>query len=148
MLGWFKNTLHKSHGAVVAQNLIEMHAKTLWIDIDAHATATRLVAEAWDDNPDLFDGRYGQRPHKISVAAAALSRPFVLGIENREKLNLFAMCIGSILAELEKQGNRYPLSGLDHEILQAAGRHFEAYAEEFEASPLSQEIDSLLNQTD
>lgn len=69
-----KDTYKKSEAAVVVQNLIEENVRDGWMESNNPAQlANILVGRAWDAMPDVFSGKFGQRPHKISVAAIALS---------------------------------------------------------------------------
>lgn len=141
-----KDTFRKSEAAVIVQNLLEMQQRSGLFDHDPASSATRIVDAVWKKSPHLFDGRFGQRPHKISIAASALSNAVdVLEVGN-PKSNCFAMCLGNILNEVSVNGKLYPFSNLDMELLDTAARSFERFAEEFAASPLGQEIDKLMNQ--
>lgn len=69
LFGGIKNTYKKSEAAVVVQNLLEMQVKAGMVDLDPASTATKLIDAVWTDSPHMFDGRFGQRPHKISAAS-------------------------------------------------------------------------------
>lgn len=146
--GGIKDTFKKSQAAVVVQNLLEMQQKNGFFDDDPATSATRLVDAVWTRNPHLFDGRFGQRPHKISLAASAFSNAIdVLEVGNPNS-NCFAMCLGNILNEVSVNGKLYPLSNLDMGLLDAAAKIFIRISEEVAASPLGQEINNLMNQNE
>ena len=73
-----KSTYKKSEAAVVVQNLLEHQAKAGLFNLDPASIATKLVAAAWKQKPDVFDGLFGQRPHKITVAAFAFANGMYL----------------------------------------------------------------------
>ena len=148
MFSAIKNTYHKSLGAVVAQNLLEMHAKNLHQEIDAHMVANRLVEAAWTESAHLFDGRFGQRPFKSSIAAAAFGAAIDNSATGFDQRCLYAMCLGTILREIEMNGHRYPLNGIDQEILQKCAAVLQTFSEELAASPIGQEVESILNMSD
>jgi|TARA_R110002072_G_scaffold300463_1_gene478019 hypothetical protein len=146
LFGGIKDTYKKSEAAVVVQNLLEMQQKNGLFDSDPASSATSLVDAAWTKNPHLFDGRFGQRPHKISLAASAFSNAIeVLEVGNPNS-NCFTMCLGNILNEVSVNGKLYPLNNLDMDLLDTAAKVFTKVSEEFAASPLGQEINDLLSQ--
>lgn len=148
LFGGIKDTFKKSEAAVIVQNLLEMQQKSGLFDNDPASSATSLVDAVWTKNPHLFDGRFGQRPHKISLAASAFSNAIdVLKVGNPNS-NCFAMCLGNILNEVSVNGKLYPLNNLDMDLLDTAAKTFTRISEEFAASPLGQEIDDLMNQNE
>ncbi|WP_165905346.1 hypothetical protein [Rhodovulum euryhalinum] len=148
MFKGIKNTYQKSLGAVVAQNLLEMHARRFYLQIDAQMVANRLVEAAWSENEHLFDGRYGQRPFKSSIAAAAFGKALRDRSEDFEQLCLYGMCLGTILQEIEVNGHRYPLNGIDLEILEKNAEVLRFFSEDLENSQFGQEIGRILNAPD
>ena len=145
LFGGIKNIYKKSEAAVVVQNLLEMQQKSDLFENDPASSAISLVDAVWTKNPHLFDGRFGQRPHKISVAASAFANAIdVLQVGNPNR-NCFTLCSGNILNEVSVNGKLYPLSNLDMELLDSAAKTFTRVWEEFAASPLVQEINSLLH---
>lgn len=146
LFGGIKDTYKKSEAAVVVQNLLEMQQKSGLFDRDPASAATSLVEAVWTENPHLFDGRFGQRPHKISLAASAFSNAIeVLDSENLNG-NCFIVCLGNILNEFSVNGKLYPLNTLDMDLLASAAKVFTKASEELTASPLGQEINDLLGQ--
>ncbi len=130
LFGNITSAYKKSEAAVVVQNLLEHQARVGLLDLDPKALANRLVSVLWDQKPDLFDGKFGQRPHKISVAAAALADGigrFEAQDTNREALIL---ALSNVLSEIETNGRLYPFNGIDEILLEAAGAIFVAMTEE------------------
>jgi hypothetical protein len=119
MFKGIRDTYQKSLGAAFAQGLLETQAPRNNITLNPGSTANRLVGTVWDQNPHLFDARYGQRPHKMTTAAAA----FAYGIKDESEplpnRIVFALCLARIMVELSVNGHRYPLNGLDTEILES-----------------------------
>jgi len=100
----------------------------------------RLVVAAWAKDPSLFDGRYGQRPHRASVAASAFA-----GALDRFQLEspigeTCFLCLGLLLAEIERNGPKYPLADLDKMLLEVASETFMRVAQEADATLLGQEV--------
>ena len=123
-----------------------MQKKSGLFDNDPASSATSLVDAVWTKSPHLFDGRFGQRRHKLSLAASAFSNAIDVLEAGNPNSNCFAMCLGNILNEVSVNGKLYPLNSLDMDLIETAARTFTRVSEEFAASPLGQEIDNLMNQ--
>jgi hypothetical protein len=135
----------KSSAAVVARTFLEQTAKEGFSNLPSADTAASLVEVVWEAEPKLFNGHYGQRPFKLTVAAAA----FAQGIRNsrydlHEKFS-FAVCLGKILHIFQREGNRFPLNGIDHELLGRANRVYSTFSEEVSDTPLAKEISELMD---
>lgn len=139
-----KNTFKKSEAAVVVQNLLEMQAKTGVFELDPASTATKLVDAVWTESPQIFDGRFGQRPHKLTVAAAAFAHAIDQMHESNLLANSFVLALGNILNELSVNGRLYPLNSIDEQLLEAASGVFISTSERLNASPLGQEVADLI----
>jgi hypothetical protein len=124
ILSNIKSTYRKSEAAVVVQNLLEHQAKGGWFDMDPASLANRLVAAVWEQKPDVFGGKFGQRPHKITVAASALASGISFLEENDRNRYALVFSLGNILAEIEVNGMLYPLNSLDHQLLEIAASIF------------------------
>jgi hypothetical protein len=68
------NNFRFSQVAVVVQNLLEMHGEGSALSRNAATIANKLVVQTHAENPPMFEGRIGARPHKLTFAAAALAR--------------------------------------------------------------------------
>jgi hypothetical protein len=127
-----KSNWKKSEAAVVIQNLLEHQARhsLFGFAADPAKIANELVARIWDAKPDIFDGNFGQRPHKISVAAIALAS----AIENLPSTNshyyAFAIALGQVLQEWETNGSFYPLNSIDNRLLNTALQTFSSLADD------------------
>ena len=125
-MGFFsgvKDTFKKSEAAVLVQKLLEQQVAQGNIQFDPAPLANKLVSSIWNDKPDIFSGKFGQRPHKITTAALAL----LLAIETQPadfRNPAFLLSLGHLLSELEINGRLYPLNTMDEELLQGAKRAF------------------------
>ena len=125
-----KSTYKKSEAAVVVQNLLEHQAKVGFLDLDPAKLANKLVEVVWDSKPDVFDGKFGQRPHKITVAASALANGIELFEDGDLNRDALVLSLGNILSELETNGRLYPFNSLDHQLLDASISIFAEIAKE------------------
>lgn len=136
----FKNTYKKSEAAVVLQNLLEMQAKSGLFELNPATTANDLIDRVWNDAPHKFDGRFGQRPHKIALAGAALTKAIHSLPFNDTVRNSFCLCLANILSEVEANGSLYPFSNLDFELLSEAASALRANTTDALNSPLGEEL--------
>ncbi|MDG1085728.1 MAG: hypothetical protein P8P35_16770 [Planktotalea sp.] len=138
----------KTNATIVVQNLLTIQVENGQFDADPALSARILVDQVWNKSPHLFDGRFGQRPHKISIAAAAFSNAIQDQEVGRLNKSSFAICLGKVLDNVAVNGKLYPLNNLDMEHLDTASRIYASVTEEILASPLAQEIDSLMEKAD
>lgn len=117
MLRFLGNTLYKSQAAVAVQNLLEEHGRGTALERQAADIANKLVMQAHADNPALFEGRSGKRPHKLALVAAALSKGVVKAADDRTIQLCLHLALGSVLLELSGKPNQYALTSNDHSIL-------------------------------
>jgi chromosome segregation ATPase len=99
-----KSTYKKSEAAVVVQNLLEHQARVGLFDLDPAKSATNFTQLVWDSKPDVFNGKFGQRPHKIVVAASALANATQLFDRNDLNGDAVVISLGNILSEIEANG--------------------------------------------
>jgi hypothetical protein len=133
----------KSEAAVIVQNLLEYQARFGFLDRDPAKFANELVSAVWDSKPDVFEGKFGQRPFKITVAASALANGIGLFRDGDPNRDAIVLSLGSILSELETNGRLYPLNSLDGELIEASMATFAEIAKEFSESPIATEVDRI-----
>lgn len=141
------NTYKKSEAAVVVQKLLEIQANAGLFDKDCSAYAQVLVDATWSEKPTIFNGGFGQRPFKISVAATALANglshlmskgPQVGG--DTSTRDALVLSLGNIFLEVETNGRLYPLNSLDHQLLEAAMTVYVEASEELANSSGAKEV--------
>jgi len=148
LLGGVKSRYKKSEAAVVVQKLLEHQTHVGMFDLDPAMVANRLVGNVWRTKPNIFDGKFGQRPHKITVAASALAygiEMFDDGDTNRIALVL-SLC--RVLTEVETNGRLYPLNSLDNQLLEVSAEIFSEISKKISESPLAQEIDKFMDSSE
>ena len=128
-----RSNFKKSEAAVVLQNLLSHQAKTGLFEKDPAESATILISNVWNAKPDIFNGKFGKRPHKLSTAAAALSREIAGMNVDHPDFASFQICLGDILREYDTNGGLYPLSNIDHSLLKVALETFISKSEQFES---------------
>ena len=141
------NTFKKSEAAVVVQKLLEIQAIAGLFDKDCAAYAQVLVDAAWSEKPTVFDGSFGQRPFKLSVAATALANGLSHLKGNTSQVrsdsstrDALVLSLGNIFLEVETNGNLYPLNSLDHQLLEDAKTVYIEVSEEMTSSSDAREV--------
>ncbi|MHC9013829.1 hypothetical protein [Stenotrophomonas maltophilia] len=119
-----KDNLKKSEAAVCVQNLLEQQQKIGYFSGNPANYANSIVQAAWDERPHVFNGKFGQRPHKISVTAIVLSRALSLSSEGDPNRFALLACLGTAVAEAHTNAGFYPFNNLDMTLLESAGEVF------------------------
>lgn len=119
-----KDNFKKSEAAVCVQNLLEQQQRIGYFTGNPANFANVIVQAAWDDRPDIFSGKFGQRPHKIAVTAVALSRALSLSREGDANRVALLACLGAALSEAHTNAGFYPFNNLDMTLIEAAGEVF------------------------
>jgi hypothetical protein len=145
LLSGIKNTYKKSEAAAVVQTLLKYQSDIGTLNLDSVRLANKLVGLVWDSKPDIFNGKFGQRPHKITVAAFALANGIDLVARDKQNQNALAIALSTILSEVETNGRLYPFNSLDYQLLETSMAIFLEFSKELEESPLGKEINMLMN---
>ena len=95
--------------------------------------ANKLVEVVWDRNPKVFDSG-AALPHKLTVAAAALSSGVSALARTGERTVMLALLtsLGSILAELVATGDRLKLHAADLYLVDQADAVYRHFSEDRE----------------
>lgn len=124
-----KSLVRKSEAAAVVQKLLERQVTLGFLGIDPSpgTLANKLVEVLWDRNPKIFNS--GTLPHKLSVAAAALSSGVnaMARAGDRETMQVLLTSLGTVLMELTATGDRLGLHATDLYLIEqaeAVRRHF------------------------
>jgi hypothetical protein len=124
-LGGIKNFFKQTEAAVVVQKLLEHQAnKVGWFDLDPAQFANMLVRAAWEEEPDIFSGKFGQRPHKVSTAAIALARAVKAMPKTDSNRSAVLISLGNLLSKIERNGQFYPLNSTDEYLLEFSAKVF------------------------
>lgn len=134
-----RNTYKKSEAAVVLQNIFELHSPfhlpsgTL---VDPAKFATVLVENVWKTAPEVFSGKFGRRPHKLTLAISAAANALKGALErNRhdaEVTGVLAVTLGTLLSEVDNNGSFYAFNSADEKLLSLAVPVMERAIEELD----------------
>jgi TPR repeat protein len=130
-----KNKYEKIEASAVVHGLLNFESLHL---------ANKLVEFVWDSEPDIFNGKFGQRPHKMTVAAYALAIGVEIGVDlfaiDKQNQKAIVVALSTILFEIQTNGTLYPLNSLDHQLLKTSMAIFLEFSQELDKSPLGKEI--------
>lgn len=129
MFGWIKNTVRKSEAAVIVQQALEAHTVISPRPFDPVTLSTSLVAGVWDGKPDLFEGKLGKQPHKMSIAAIALATGLYDFPDDSEAQLAIHLALGAVMLDLITNGRLYDLGGSDRWLMDRADQAHAEVAE-------------------
>jgi len=125
MFGRFKNAWLQAKASTLIQNALKEY-KNLnpLFSADIEKSGFVFVKNVWDDRPDVFEGKFGQKPHKIVVATRALAKATQeITDESRNKLGV-VWAFAYFLEEIEVNGRLYPFNSLDWQLIEESKEVF------------------------
>lgn len=125
MFGSLRTAMRLSLASVVVQNLLEEWHRTGLYDFDPKALSSKLVARAYAQDEAQFNGKKGPKPHRIAVAAVALAQGMRDYDQSSDEHSACYLSIGSIMLDMERNGQNYPLTGKDRQFLSLAMLEYE-----------------------
>ncbi len=96
---------------------------------DPARQATLFVAWVWDRRPDIFEGKLGKRPHKMSIAAFALACALHDFKDDDDAEQTILLALGAVLIELGNNSPFYDLGGVDRWMIEKANQAYERVEE-------------------
>jgi len=124
------STYRKSEAAVVVRSLLDIQRNASLLEEDPAKLANLLVARAWEEMPDILNGKFGRRPYKITVAALALANGLSFFRSNNPLTLSLMISLATLLAKIEKNGAFYPLNNADFKLVDMAIALFEEKSDE------------------
>lgn len=120
MFGKVATMMRMSEAAVVVQNLLEYHCRGTQAGQNAAKIANMLVQRVHDLRPEVVQGKKGTRPHKASLAAAALAVGLGKVADVPEQRDQILAALRELLFEVQTKPHLYALSLVDHALLEGA----------------------------
>lgn len=117
----FKNAGKMAAAAVIIENLLKDYKRiNPLFDADISGSANLFVRDVWESKPDIFEGKFGQRPYNMATAASALAMAVTrIPLSSRNR-NGPLWALTHILEEIEVNGNLYPFSSMDKQLFEEA----------------------------
>jgi len=155
MFKGIKDNFKKAEAAVVVENLLQIQIESGFLDmtLSVKDLANKMVQQAWDLKPDLLGGRFGTRPHKLSVAIFTVSVAIIStgNSKSESSLELQNACLimfSNLINELDVNGRLYKLTETDDVIVELAVKAVAPIMDEINSSPANQGFDSIRQQLD
>lgn len=142
MLSAFHSRFRKSQAAVVIENILSDVVEIPLEQITFSAMANNLIRRVWESNPDLFDGKLGQRPHKLTVAACAMASGLECFERNSTNYRVLLLSLGVAINEIRANGQSYKFSPTDTVLLNFSYSIFDRETEKAAESPLGRSLAS------
>lgn len=132
-----KNIYKKSEAAAVIQAMLEDVAIDGYFDLNPATTATTLVSEVWCKSPAVYEGRFGQRPHKLTVVVAAMANGLKLFAGDYKSHTGLCFALAALFKNLEDNQGFYPFNSLDYRLQSEAFECLVLAMSEYETNPRS-----------
>lgn len=148
-MGFFSKILGndlKSNSINITANLLRHQVEYSFMNDDPKTVATQLVNNVWTKAPDVFEGKFGQSPFKLTVAIYALVKGYDLYPKGATK-DAILISIGNAFAEIQMNGAKYPLNSLDQELIQEADTIFVNIMQQVQSDPMYQEVSNMMNKS-
>ncbi len=148
-MGLFSNFFGglKSDSINIVTNLLKHQVEYGFMDDDPKTVATQLVNNVWNNAPDVFEGKFGQSPFKLTVAIYALVKGYDLYPKGATK-DAILTSIGNAFSEIQMNGAKYPLNSLDQELLQEADTISINIMKKVSSDPLFKEVSERKNDSE
>jgi hypothetical protein len=137
----FLSNYRLSEAAMVVQSLLEEHGRGSALGRNAGTIANKLVGRAYDNDPALFDGKRGLRPHKLSLAAVALAQGVKVMKDDTEGRLCFNLALGTVLLEVSGKPHDFALSSNDWFLLDLAQEVYLTSATSFRPNQMENDLD-------
>lgn len=122
MLRGIRNNWHKSKAAVLVETAFARSAVPFILPEGKDSFANALVERLWSNDPGVFDGSEGPRPHPITIAAAALAQAVIDHIGKRVVHSTCLAALAAITEEIQANRYAYSLNGADLILIDLAER--------------------------
>lgn len=108
----------------LVESLLQRLISTGLFDINPAAIAHFVVKTTYEQDPSLFDGKRGPKPHKISFAALSLSQGMRTFEKHSDEYSACHAALGNLLLAMEVGGGEYPLTSKDHRFLEISKNEY------------------------
>lgn len=153
MFKGIKDNFKKAEAAVIIENLLQTQIDSGVFEtrLTVKNIANKMIQQAWDVKPDLLGGRFGTRPHKLSIALFAASVTVIsTGNSKADSSSAFQeVCLiifSNLINELEVNGRLYKLSETDNVVIELAVETVTPIMNKINSS--SQGFDFIMQQLD
>lgn len=132
------NNYKKAHAAVVVQNALTESRNIGLFSLDPAFVANRLVGELWKKKTDVLEGKFGHRPHKLSIAAASLGDTIAMKDDWGANTKGIQLAFLKLMQEVYVNGDLYGLTATDFFVLEESREAFKELVEVINSSVAKQ----------
>ncbi len=146
IIGKLISVYKKSEAAASIQSLLERQQAMLIFDGTPSTAANRYVEDAWESKPDVFNGKFGKRPHKLSVvlySLAYMARQY--DAQNNPHFGAVMIAAGNVVSEIETNGRYYPFSNVDQALIQESMQIISPIIDRRNAAPMDDDISKIMD---
>lgn len=129
MFRGIKQKWRSAEAAALIESVLEEMASMGTFEGNAQQTGYKIVKGASDFRPELFDGRNGHFPHRISYAAAALAMTAERAPKDGQVFPVIMIALGMVLQAAGTGAATLPFSPQDLMLLETAAATFEQLSE-------------------
>jgi hypothetical protein len=97
---------------------LDIRFKDTQYEKESYALAQECIKRAWSQFPDILNGNFGQRPHKLTIAIAGMTDMLKVSNQNHEVYNDLLISLFTALNEFEVNHNFYPLKNIDYQLME------------------------------
>jgi len=129
-IGNIKKYWRQAEASTLIINLLEEYKKTNPVfSADTNGSGNLFVQNVWNERPDIFDGKFGQRPNKITVATRALAKAIDEIPDNAKNKVGVLWALTFLLEEIQINGKLYPFNSLDWQLIDESNQILKVYTE-------------------
>lgn len=114
----FGTTKAKSEASVTIQNLLDIRFKDTEYEKESYALAQQCIKQAWEQFPDILNGNFGQRPHKLTTAIVGMTDMLKTSNQEHAVYSDLLISLFTALHEFEVNHNFYPLKNIDYQLME------------------------------
>lgn len=108
----------------LVESLLERLMPTGLFEINPTAIANFVVKATYEQDPSLFNGTHGPKPHRISFAALSLCHGLRTFETHSDEYSSCHAALGNLLMAMETEGGNYPLTRKDHHFLELSKNEY------------------------
>mgnify|MGYP005988624429 CR=1 FL=1 len=132
LFSFFPNLLAKAKASIIVENLLIIQNERFNFDNNISKTSQELINQVFESMPDVYEGKFGVRPHKVTIAISALAEGLnKINVENK-LFTPYLLSLATALNEVEINSGFYSFTNIDYTLIDTSVKIFEKKANEFE----------------
>lgn len=145
MFKGIKDNWKKAEAAAVIEAALTDMRQAGTYDRDPAKGANAIVQKAWETQPEIFDGRSGVRPHKLTVAIVSMSMMVENMNPESDYFTPFMVSLGVMLQGAAANATQLGFTRTDEHLIEQVAGIYERLSAVHLSDELSAEIASMTN---